>query len=170
MSNKNYSIYSNHDYIKALFLAIKGSCFDLNSLNKEVADDFITWGYNRIVDDLNNQPNNIIVENVLQCLQKSYFIMASREYAILNYYSEHYQKYYFILWDDYAFFSLMPGTYSNFLENYTFDLYISKPNKLNFVRRCNAMGLIYTPLNKDEYIDSEQIKDDIYLKSLLTDY
>jgi hypothetical protein len=170
MNNEHYAIYSNNDYIKALFLAIKGSPFDLNNLNQAVTDAFITCGYNRIIDDVKTYQNNITVENVLKCIEKSYFIMASREYAILNYYSEYYKKYYFIEWDDYAFFSLMPGTYSNFLENYRFDLYLSKPNKLNFVRRCNAMGLIYSPLNKNEDIDIDQIEGDIYLKALLTDY
>lgn len=171
MNNTHYSIYNNHDYIKALFLAIKGSDFDLNTLNQEVTDDFIKWGYNRMIDDLNTDEEHVdIIKNALTCVDKSYFIMASREYAILNYYSEHYGKYYFIEWDDYAFFNIIPGTYSNFLENYRFELSLSKPNKLNFVRRCNAIGLVYTPLNKDEEINLEDIKDDIYLNALLTTY
>lgn len=177
MYNKHYDIYQKPEYIEGLKKLIENSDYKLVMFSKKLKKEFKKYFIDYMIEELENDPTNVVCQNRVKFFEKSYYVMASGEFFLFNYYSEAHQKSYFVAWDSEGTSYHLDGDYVNFIDNTFFKDNIIKPDRLNFIRRCQAIGLKYKKLDSDdddnesdyekEFIERNKICEDVYMTAVL---
>lgn len=180
MCDDYYSMYQKPEYIEALKKLIKNSEYKLVMFNKKLKKEFKKYFIDYMIEDLEDNPDDIDCQNRAKFFEKSYYVMASGEFFIFNYYSEAHQRYYFVAWDSEGTPYHLDGDYVSFIDNLFLKENIIKPDRLNFIRNCQAMGLKYKGLELDvhddeypyekDFIERNKICEDVYLTAVLKYY
>lgn len=165
--NKKNEIYKNNKYIEALKELVKNSDYSLSMFSEEPEEYFGEYT-DFIKSELEDDPDNVNYQNKLKFCDNAYLIMASGEFCILNYYSKKLNNYYFFVWDSEGVCYHLEGDYVNFIDNTFIKENIIKPDRLNFIRRCQAIGLVYKPIDSAQQNETKnELYKDVYIAAVL---
>lgn len=165
--NKKHDIYKNNKYIEALKELVKNSDYSLSMFSEEPQQyfgEYIDFLKRELEDDF----DNVNCQNKLKFFDNAYLFMASGEFFILNYYSEKLNNYYFFAWDSEGVCYHLEGDYVNFIDHIFIKDNIIKPDRLNFIRRCQAIGLSYKQIDSEQENKPENdLYEDVYMAAVL---
>lgn len=169
MNKEHYKLYENKEYMKALNVLLERSVFDLTA-DHNIPEDFIEGYVDYFKEQVNKNANNIDASNSLIFIEKCLYIMGNNEYTIFDYYSEAYKKNFYISWDTEATCEVLYGNCVSMFDNYIFDG-ILKPTRLNFIRKCKALGFKYdrSDFEAEQYNSSQPLYTRLYSKKTLKD-
>lgn len=128
--------------MEALRYAIEDTEFEIPE-NNELPEGFQIGYYDYFQEELLKDPENNEYRNILKFIDKCFFLCSSYEYFIFDYYSEEYQRNFYISWDTEGTCEILNGNSVSLLDNYEFKRVILKPIRLNYIRKCKQMGFIY---------------------------
>lgn len=171
--NNYYEIYYNKEYLKALEYILEDSEFKI-MIDQEYPDYFISNYIDILKNDVIENPEDDTAKNILIFIEKSKFIIESEYGFIFDYYSEIYQKHFYVNWDSEGDAQVFHGNIVSFFDDISFSSHILKPTRLNYIRKCKAIGLKYETAdfkigNEDMYRKENLIKDP-YLYAIIGDW
>jgi hypothetical protein len=142
-------------------------------IDKKYPDYFISNYIDFFKNDVIENPEDDTAKNILIFIEKSKFIIESEYGFIFDYYSEVYQKHFYVNWDSEGDAKVFHGNIVSFFDDISFSSHILKPTRLNYIRKCKAIGLKYETAdfkigNEGMYRKENLIKDP-YLYAIIGD-
>jgi hypothetical protein len=180
MNDKNYELYQNTKFMMALKEAVEETEFEFPE-NNELPEGFMIGYYDYFEEQLADDPDNEEYKNILEFIDKCYFLFASGEYFIFDYYSEEYKRNFYICWDTEGTCEILNGNCVSLLDNYELKCAVLKPIRLNYIRKCKSLGFIYDKKDFEDHeecekkepyerlFSKEKMKNDKLLYSVLRD-
>lgn len=165
MNNKNYDLYKNTKFMEAFKYAIEDTEFEIPE-NNELPEAFKIGYYDYFQKELLKDPENDDYRNILKFIDKCFLLCSSYEYFIFDYYSEEYQRNFYILWDTEGTCEILNGNCVSLLDNYELKREVLKPIRLNYIRKCKSLGFIYdkTDFESDTKCEEKEPYEKLFSK------